>query len=213
MTKSPTFPNLSIFMAAIVYGGTHGVANAGPIIGLQIGQSDLSAFAVVTPRSEFLTTLKDNDNDISFAFDVGYQFNPYVSVVLSYIDFGEYKAEIGLSASQANPPPPATFELGFEGFAIAVQPTWPITDHISVFASLGYSNLEVNSKTTVFTSSNGGPQIFEVFKFSDKDDSALFGIGISTAITDDFTLKASGHEYEIEDEALRNFSLSLIYAF
>ena len=63
-------------MAAIVYGGTHGVANAGPIIGLQIGQSDLSAFAV-TPGSEFLTTLKDNDNDVSFAFDVGYQFNQF----------------------------------------------------------------------------------------------------------------------------------------
>jgi OOP family OmpA-OmpF porin len=113
----------------------------------------------------------DDDKDVWQGI-LGYQFNDWIAVEGSYIDFGDYGTDLAGAET--------------DGYTAAVKGILPLNERFSLYAKVGqlWSETEYN-----FGEANG-----------DYDDESLFvGAGLSYAITKNFLVNA---EYTIYDTTL-----------
>lgn len=121
-------------------------------------------------RAEGESEFKD-DKDV-WQGVLGYQFNDWIAVEGSYINFGDYGSDL----------------VGAEtdGFTAALKGILPVTERFSMYAKAG----QLWSETDYYIGSDKG----------DYDDESLFvGAGLSYAITQNFLINA---EYTIYDTTL-----------
>ena len=187
--------NSRILLVAVGATLACGPVNAGEwFLGGALGTSGIDE---VVDLSGTLSTL--DDNDTSFRFFGGYQFNGYFGLEGGYIDFGE----IGLNISSGIGPIVASASA--DGFTLAGIGSLPIGERFSLHARFGAVIWDANS--TVRLGSNS------VTAEGDDGTDAFFGVGFGVRLGKQWDLMADYEQYDLDDVEPDVLSVSLRYRF
>jgi OOP family OmpA-OmpF porin len=124
-----------------------------------------------------------DDEDISFHFMAGWQFNENFGVEFGYADFGEFDAGI--------------VDIEADGFDVSFVGAWPVADKFSLTGRLGYLWWDLDAGA---------------FGDDDGSD-LLFGIGGRYDLNDQFMFYGGWTRYEISDADLDNFHIGGAFRF
>jgi opacity protein-like surface antigen len=127
-----------------------------------------------------------DDDDNAWRVFGGWRFNPYLSVELAYVDFGEPGDQLEGSGSSGN------YKLDISGLQPAVYGTFPIGP-VELFAKLGYYFYDVD--LSVNLDDLGG----DVFSSDTSEEAWSYGGGVGVTILDHLHFKL---EYEKIDTDL-----------
>lgn len=126
-----------------------------------------------------------DENDTYYGLSLGYALNANFAIEAGYVDFGDARYRASFTGGNAN----ARVEA--HGWALSVLGILPLGDQFSVFGRLGgiQSKVEIDVDAT-------GPGGSASGRASDREWSALYGVGAGYAITPQIGVRAEYTRYD-----------------
>ena len=124
-----------------------------------------------------------DDEDVSFRFMGGWQFNENFSVEGGYTDFGDFDAGI--------------VDVEVDGFDVSFIGAWPVAEKFSLTGRLGYLWWDADAGVLG----------------DDDDSDLLFGIGGRYDVNDQFMVYGGWTRYDIADADVDNFHIGGAFRF
>ncbi|MVF12317.1 porin family protein [Ketobacter sp. MCCC 1A13808] len=150
-------------------------------------------------NSDYIVDIKEDKT--SNRFLAGYAFDPYFSIEASYFDTQNFNADIDLRSSPGDPPAPIKGNFRVKNKALAFRGSYPFTQKISAFASLGISRWDMSMDITDYG-------------LSDSDNGLTYPVGIGAELKYDkltaFYVAARYLDFETGSAVSRDISLSTI---
>lgn len=132
-----------------------------------------------------------DDSDVGWKILGGYQFNKYLGVEASYVDFGKAKFDDASALSTLGLPLVGNFKFEAKGGSLAATGTWPFARRFGVFGKLGALYWDAELDGTVSASG--------VTSSREEDDngvSVMFGGGGKFDVTERLSLRVEWERYD-----------------
>jgi hypothetical protein len=150
--------------------------------------------AFVHSESEFETAVDEFEaDDESWKGFVGCTFLKFLALEATYRDFGEIQETVG----------PATLEAELEGFDAAARGVLPLGKVISIFAKVGYANIQQEGSLDVSGT---------ITDFDEDDWELLYGAGLEINFGEHFGLRGEWEEFDV-DADLNSLSAGAFFKF
>lgn len=171
----------------------------GPYLGAGIGHAMLD--------NSTLDDLDDlgfdtDDNDIGYKLFAGYQFNPNFAVEASYLDFGDFTAD--LTVTNGTDTGTADAKASVDGFGFAVLGKLPIQGPFSLYGKLGL--IAWDGEATGTARVNGNLVAHE--RESADDIDPFYGVG-AEYIVNQLVIRAEYERYDLSESG-EDFEIDLI---
>ena len=178
-----------------------GVPDEGFYLGTALGQAKLKNDGFDELSREGFNT---DDKDTAFKLFAGYQFNPNFAVEASYVDFGDFTADMSIvgegGAGSVNA------EASADGFGFALVGRLPIDAGFSVFGKLGL--IAWDGDIDVVGRANGQTLIQD--RQSADDIDPFYGVG-AEYVVNQVMMRLEFERYDISDSG-EDFEIDLISA-
>ncbi len=145
----------------------------------------------------FLSGQKLDDDTGYYNIYFGYQLNKYLSFEVGYADFGRVSKKYSLNPDITSiVAPNDTISIESNGFTISSLLVYPISEKFSVFGTIGFSYLDVDSD--VYLGSTGPGTNMLSYSSSNSEGDILYGIGLRYKMSDHLKIRIQWEHYNID---------------
>lgn len=159
-------------------------------------------------------TCSIDDTDTSFNLFAGYQFMPYVSGELGYIDLGKFN--IAAAGTSLGTPLEVSGDIKAKGWTLSVVGTYPIQPNFLLLGRLGIFRWDADLGVSVYS---GGVFIGSASESASGTD-PLYGVGVQWNVNKQFGVRGEWTRYSnVGDQNttgqsdVDNLSISVLYNF